>query len=238
MSREYVVGETYVTQDGFSYPGGDWRANTGLAEEGDSFICEKLNGCGDAIHIESGDIYATYSELQDGTIRVKVQEITELPRRISLDSEGNMVGEMVITNPSLAPNWGGQVTSCESGIVNLGEPMEDSDVFGVLTAPAVTGGSSPSYYRKSIMLPLTEDRTKFALVDLEAFDVSNAWDMNANAFNVFKSTVRGDNKPGVDHEYALDKQLWFTLTEKLRRDLITTEQFWQMAVALGISKDV
>lgn len=99
----------------------------------------------------------------------------------------------------------------------------------------VTGGSSPNYYRKSLSLPTTADRKVFVEVDLEAGDVSDAWEVSGNQFNVLKSILRGDNKEGVDLQYALDKQLWFSLREKMKLGMITHKQFWEQAVALGLA---
>ena len=101
----------------------------------------------------------------------------------------------------------------------------------------VTGGSSPNYYRKSLSLPTTEDRSVFVEVDLEAGDVSDAWSCSGNQFNVLKSVLRGDNKEGVDLQYALDKQLWFSLREKMKLGMITHKQFWEQAVALGLAEE-
>lgn len=102
----------------------------------------------------------------------------------------------------------------------------------------VTGGSSPNYYRKSILLPSSKDRHNYHQVDIECGDVSDAWNLNGNMFNVLKSNLRGDNKEGVDNKYALDKILWFTLREKKRLGLITHSQFWEQAKAIGLSKEV
>lgn len=102
----------------------------------------------------------------------------------------------------------------------------------------VTGGSSPSYYRKSLSLPQTKDRNQYHDVDLEAGDVSQAWNLDGDEMNILKSLLRGDNKEGVDEKYANDKILWFGLRKRLSLGIITHQQFWQMAVALGLSKEV
>lgn len=118
--------------------------------------------------------------------------------------------------------------------------VEDKAHNPVVTQPnvkEVTGGSSPNYYRKSLSLPTTEDRSVFVEVDLEAGDVSDAWGCSGNQFNVLKSVLRGDNKEGVNLQYALDKQLWFSLREKMKLGMITHKQFWEQAVALGLAEE-
>ena len=218
---DFEIGQEYQVCHGFAIIDEYWSKATGVWNIGDTFICHAIDDDGASI-AEGGEKVATYSELNKGFCKLILKR-AYTHTDVSLTIDGNEV------DLNLPLPRGGLILDTSLHVIPSNvEVVEET----------VTGGSSPSYYRKSIMLPTTADRTVHVQVDLEAFDVSNAWDMNANAFNVFKSTVRGDNKPGVDHEYALDKQLWFTLTEKLRRDLITTEQFWQMAVALGISKDV
>ena len=39
----------------------------------------------------------------------------------------------------------------------------------------VTGGSSPNYYRKSLILPTTEIRHIFEEVDIECGHIADAW---------------------------------------------------------------
>lgn len=102
----------------------------------------------------------------------------------------------------------------------------------------VTGGSSPNYYRKTVLLPLSEARQDHVHVDLEAGDVIDSWGLNFNMGNIIKSTLRGDNKDGVDAEYALDKIIWFALREKMAQGIITHKEFWAQAKAIGLSKEV
>lgn len=103
---------------------------------------------------------------------------------------------------------------------------------------ALTGGSSVSYYRKSLTLPLTSDRTQYVTVDLEVGDFTDAWDLDGNQFNVVKAIARSGCKKDTSIEYDLDKNLWFCLRSKLKAGLITHQEFWQMAKACGLSEEV
>lgn len=115
--------------------------------------------------------------------------------------------------------------------------MQEPESVEATPEESVTGGSSPNYYRKSMLLPMTGDRRMFRKVDVEAGDVIDAWDLNFNMGNIVKSSLRGNNKEGVDDKYALDKIIWFALREQYRKGLISHGEFWSKATAIGLSKE-
>lgn len=96
-------------------------------------------------------------------------------------------------------------------------------------APVKTGGSTPNQYRISVNLPMTEDRTKFAQVDLEAMDVIDALDLSGNLKDVLKALFRLDRKAGVSVEYDLTKSIFYLLREMKKREFISHGRFWEIS---------
>ncbi len=99
---------------------------------------------------------------------------------------------------------------------------------------AANGGSTPSQYRKAVELPLSMDRTKSVLVDVESIDIISAWEMNFNLANIQKAIHRLGKKQGVDDVYDYNKILFFTLREMLDKKHISLQEFWQKLDALGL----
>ena len=210
---KFEVGKTYLVCEGFRIPRTSWSEETNIWNVGDTFVAGAVDGDGDArLNEGSHSILSTLDELQSG----KCVLISSEPVMTFI---GNLVEEF---NKHTHINGEVGPTSCC--------PIEDDS--------EVTGGSSPNYYRKSMSLPMTNDRVMFRCVDLEAGDVIDAWDLNFNMGNVVKSSLRGDNKEGVDAKYALDKIIWFALREELRLDLITHKEFWEKAFAVGLAKEI
>lgn len=114
----------------------------------------------------------------------------------------------------------------------------EQDMIEMSGSAKLTGGSSPNQYRKSLLLPLSEDRTKYVEVDLEVEDITEAWKINPNTFNCIKAYLRLGVKQGTTVEYDLDKILWFTLKEKQERGIITKAQLWEYRKALGLCEEV
>lgn len=96
-------------------------------------------------------------------------------------------------------------------------------------APEKTGGSTPNQYRISVNLPLTEDRTKFVQVDLEAMDVIDALDLSGNLKDVQKAFFRLDKKEGVSTKYDLTKSVFYLFREMKKRGFISHAKFWEIS---------
>jgi len=96
-------------------------------------------------------------------------------------------------------------------------------------APKKTGGSTPNQYRISLNLPMTEDRTKFVQVDLEAMDVIDALDLSGNLKDVQKALFRLDKKAGVSVQYDLTKSVFYLVRELKKRRHISHAKFWEIS---------
>lgn len=96
-------------------------------------------------------------------------------------------------------------------------------------APKKTGGSTPNQYRISLNLPLTEDRTKFVQVDLEAMDVIDALDLSGNLKDVQKALFRLDKKADVSVQYDLTKSVFYLIRELKKRSYISHAKFWEIS---------
>lgn len=96
-------------------------------------------------------------------------------------------------------------------------------------ASAKTGGSTPNQYRISLNLPMTEDRTKFVQVDLEAMDVIDALDLSGNLKDVQKALFRLDKKADVSVQYDLTKSVFYLVRELKKRRHISHAKFWEIS---------
>ena len=96
----------------------------------------------------------------------------------------------------------------------------------------MTGGSTPNQYRISINLPLTEDRTQFVDVDLEAMDVIDALDLSGNLKDVQKALFRMGKKDNTSEAYDFNKCIFFLLREMKKRGIISHEKFWEATKAI------
>jgi len=110
----------------------------------------------------------------------------------------------------------------------------DTQVFvrfrnGEEESPTKTGGSTPNQYRISLNLPLTEDRTKFVQVDLEAMDVIDALDLSGNLKDVQKALFRLDKKADVSVQYDLTKSVFYLVRELKKRGYISHAKFWEIS---------
>jgi len=101
-----------------------------------------------------------------------------------------------------------------------------------------TGGSTPNQYRRSIILPNTNDRYTFTLVDIEVGDVIDSFDLDFNEGNVVKGMCRKGTKKGTTVEYDRKKAVWFSLRSLLKDDFISHKEFWEMAKSCGLSKEI
>jgi hypothetical protein len=97
------------------------------------------------------------------------------------------------------------------------------------SAPEKTGGSTPNQYRISLNLPMTEDRTGFVQVDLEAMDVIDALDLSGNLKDVQKALFRLDKKAGVSVQYDLTKSVFYLVRELKKRGYISHAKFWKIS---------
>lgn len=226
---KFEVGKTYKTCDGFAimYDDQCWMKATGISQIGDTFTVKQIDSVGDAVVGDSYYTVASKGELAKGYVVEVVEpqqgdDLMELVNKFFEELGPNGVGP---TSPPKDP--------CPVPVFQC--TMKDLDQ---VDTEAVTGGSSPTYYRKSLVLPMADNRDIFCEVDLEAGDVIDAWNLNFNMGNIVKSSLRGDNKEGVDNKYALDKIIWFALREELRQGLITHREFWQKAVAVGLAKEI
>ena len=96
-------------------------------------------------------------------------------------------------------------------------------------ASAKTGGSTPNQYRISLNLPMTEDRTKFVQVDLEAMDVIDALDLSGNLKDVQKALFRLDKKADVSVQYDLTKSVFYLVRELKKRGYVSHAKFWEIS---------
>lgn len=92
-----------------------------------------------------------------------------------------------------------------------------------------TGGSTPNQYRISLNLPMTEDRTKFVQVDLEAMDVIDALDLSGNLKDVQKALFRLDKKADVSVQYDLTKSVFYLIRELKKRSYLSHAKFWEIS---------
>lgn len=95
-----------------------------------------------------------------------------------------------------------------------------------------SGGSTPNQYRIPINLPLTEDRTKFVDVDLEAMDVIDGLDLSGNLKDVQKALFRMGKKDGTPESYDFNKCIFFLLREMKKRGIISHRKFWEATKAI------
>lgn len=122
------------------------------------------------------------------------------------------------------------VYPCSADFFKLVEEVTPSTV----QPAAKTGGSTPNQYRISVNLPLTNDRTQFVDVDLEAMDVIDAIDLSGNLKDVQKALFRMGKKQGVDEAYDFNKCLFFILREMKKREIISHVKFWEATQMLSV----
>ena len=100
------------------------------------------------------------------------------------------------------------------------------------------GGSTPHQYRRCLDLPMSHDRTMYRLVDVETTDICDAYGFDGNQKDIFKAMCRMDKKEGTDTMYDCNKIVFYALRNKLKNGLITHKEFWEMAVACNVAKEI
>jgi len=123
--------------------------------------------------------------------------------------------------------WRWDLVSPETTISTTVETEQPTE-----TKATQTGGSTPNQYRLSINLPLTEDRTQYVDVDLEAMDVIDALDLSGNLKDVQKALFRMGKKDGTPETYDFNKCIFFLLREMKKRGIISHGKFWEATKAI------
>jgi acyl carrier protein len=120
------------------------------------------------------------------------------------------------------------------------EPEQEDTIFNKEYDVVIeqTGASTPSQYRRSITVPETGNRGVHHTVDIEVFDVDHAYGLGPTGHNILKALCREGKKEGNVEDYDYNKIMFNSLLIWKNNGKITPKRFWELAVELGVAKEI